>query len=85
MSKNKDNISLYEQQEERIRLQSDAFITLLTRRGILGDHQIDDEKIRTARQEKQKVISFRTQVTGFKLAEPEDGWPGCAVKCGFAA
>ena len=54
MSKNKNNISLYEQQEERIRVQSDAFITLLTERGILGDHRIDDERIRNARQTKQK-------------------------------
>lgn len=32
----------YEQQEKRIQAQSDAFITLLTKRGILGDSQIDD-------------------------------------------
>ncbi len=60
MSKNKDNISLYEQQEERIRVQSDAFITLLTERGILGDHRIDDERIRNARQAKQKNTYHNT-------------------------
>ena len=60
MSKNKDNISLYEQQEERIRIQSDAFITLLTERGILGDHRIDDERLRTARQAKQKNTYHNT-------------------------
>ena len=60
MSKNKDNISLYEQQEERIRVQSDAFITLLTERGILGDHRIDDERIRNARQTKQKNTYHNT-------------------------
>ena len=60
MSKNKDNISLYEQQEERIRIQSDAFITLLTERGILGDHRIDDERIRNARQAKQKNTYHNT-------------------------
>ena len=32
----------YEQQEKRIQAQSDAFITLLTKRGILGDSRIDD-------------------------------------------
>ena len=58
MSKN--NISLYEQQEERIRVQSDAFITLLTERGILGDHRIDDERIRNARQTKQKNTYHNT-------------------------
>ena len=60
MSKNKNNISLYEQQEERIRVQSDAFITLLTERGILGDHRIDDERIRNARQVKQKNTYHNT-------------------------
>ena len=59
-SKNKNNISLYEQQEERIRVQSDAFITLLTERGILGDHRIDDERIRNARQTKQKNTYHNT-------------------------
>ena len=60
MSKNKNNISLYEQQEERIRVQSNAFITLLTERGILGDHRIDDERIRNARQTKQKNTYHNT-------------------------
>ena len=45
MRNKKDNKSMYEQQEDFLRVQSDAFITLLTKRGILGDHQIDDEKI----------------------------------------
>lgn len=52
MSK-QDNL-LYEQQERRIQAQSDAFITLLTKRGILADQQIDDEKKRIAKQEKAK-------------------------------
>ncbi len=60
MSKNKENVSLYEQQEERIRVQSDAFITLLTERGILGDHRIDDERIRNAQQAKQKNTYHNT-------------------------
>ena len=60
MSSKKNNISLYEQQEERIRVQSDAFITLLTERGILGDHRIDDERIRNARQAKQKNTYHNT-------------------------
>ena len=60
MSKNKNNISLYEQQEERIRVQSDAFITLLPERGILGDQRIDDERIRNARQTKQKNTYHNT-------------------------
>ena len=48
----------YEQQEKRIQAQSDAFITLLTKRGILGDSQIDDAQKRAARQEKTKNIKL---------------------------
>ena len=54
MSRQTDGKSLYEQQEERILAQSDAFISLLTKRGILGDHQIDNEKARKAKQEKNR-------------------------------
>ena len=62
MNTKKDNKSMYEQKEDRLRIQSDAFITLLTRRGILGDHQIDDERIRNARQEKQKNTYHNTLI-----------------------
>lgn len=34
---NQDEKTLYEQQENRILAQSDAFINLFTKRGILGD------------------------------------------------
>lgn len=50
----KQDNSLYEQQEKRIQAQSDAFITLLTKRGILADQQINDEKKRMAKQAKAK-------------------------------
>ena len=50
----KQDNSLYEQQEKRIQAQSDAFITLLTKRGILADRQINDEKKRIAKQVKAK-------------------------------
>lgn len=45
MTRQTDGKSLYEQQEERILAQSDAFISLLTKRGILGDHKIDNDII----------------------------------------
>ena len=54
MTRQTDGKSLYEQQEERILAQSDAFISLLTKRGILGDQKIDNDKIRTAQQEKNR-------------------------------
>ena len=41
MTRQTDEKSLYEQQEDRILAQSDAFISLLTKRGILGDHEIE--------------------------------------------
>ena len=50
----------YEQQEKRMQAQSDAFITLLTKRGILGDSQIDDAQKRAARQEKTKNCYHNT-------------------------
>lgn len=39
MSK-QDEKKLYEQQEEKILAQSDAFISLLTKRGILADQKM---------------------------------------------
>ena len=36
--------ALYEQQEKKISAQSDAMIKLLTKKGILEDRQIDDER-----------------------------------------
>lgn len=53
MSK-QDERELYEQQEKKLLAQSDAFISLLTRSGILADPEIDDAKLRTARQKKTK-------------------------------
>ena len=50
----------YEQQEKRIQAQSDAFNTLLTKRGILGDSRIDDAQKRAARQEKTKNCYHNT-------------------------
>lgn len=62
MSKNQDsaNKALYEQQENRISTQSAAFITLLTKRGILEDKQIDDDRIRQAQKEKKRNMYHNT-------------------------
>lgn len=62
MTRQTDGKSLYEQQEERILAQSDAFISLLTKRGILSDHQIDNEKVRKAQQEKNRKSYHNTQL-----------------------
>lgn len=50
----KQDSSLYKQSEQRIQEQSEAFLALLTKRGILADKKIDDEKRRQAKQEKLK-------------------------------
>ena len=62
MTRQTDEKSLYEQQEDRILAQSDAFISLLTKRGILGDHKIDNDKIRKAQQEKNRKSYHNTQL-----------------------
>ena len=54
--------ALYEQQEQKISTQSDAFIRLLTQRGILEDHQIDDDRIRQAQKEKKRNMYHNTQL-----------------------
>lgn len=62
MSRKQDDRSLYEQQENRILAQSDAFIELLTMRGVLGDGSIDDERKRAAKQEKQRNSYHNTEM-----------------------
>lgn len=57
-----DKKSLYQQQEDKIRSQSEAFIGLLTKRGVLGDQRINDEKIRAAQQEKRKRAYHNTEM-----------------------
>ena len=57
-----DENSLYEQQENKILAQSDAFISLLTKRGILGDHEIDNTKVRNAQQKRRRTAFHNTQV-----------------------
>ena len=44
----------YEQQEAQIAEKSQAFINLLTQRGILANPKVADEKIRTARRKKDR-------------------------------
>ena len=51
---------LYEQQETKLSQQSAAFIELLTKRGILGDSSIDDDRVRQAKKEKKKSMYHNT-------------------------
>lgn len=62
MSKNENNSgkSLYEQQENKLSQQSVAFIDLLTKRGILGDPTIDDDRVRQAKKDRKKSMYHNT-------------------------
>lgn len=57
--------SLYDAQEEQIQLQSASFVDFLTRKGVLEDHNIDNERVRKAKGYCTESIS---QYRG--LAEP---------------
>ena len=50
------------EQENRIVAQAETIISLLTKRGVLGDTAIDDEKLRLARQERTKNSYHNTLV-----------------------
>jgi hypothetical protein len=58
--KNINNKSIYEQQESQLMSQSSAFLNMLTKRGILEDHQISDEKIRKAEKDKKRNMYHNT-------------------------
>ena len=64
MSENqkKSDKSLYEQQENKLSAQSEAFIDMLTKRGILEDQNIDDEKIRQAEKQKKRNLYHNTML-----------------------
>lgn len=61
---NKDNSNKkqYEQQESQLSAQSAAFLQMLTKRGILEDQEIDDEKIRQAEKKKKRNMYHNTML-----------------------
>jgi len=61
MSK-ENKMDTYKMQEERIQIQSDAFIELLIKRGIFGDQNISSEKLRNAQQERRKKMYHNTEL-----------------------
>lgn len=65
MSENKKaEQSAYEQQESRLSAQSAAFIKLLAQRGILGDADIDDDKIRQVQKDKKRRTYLKHMFDG---------------------
>ena len=65
--------ALYEQQETKLSQQSAAFIELLTKRGILGDSSIDDDRVRQAKKEKKKSMYLITRFSCCSTTEPFSG------------
>lgn len=52
----------YKQQEDQILRQSEAFLQMLTKRGILGDPEISDKKIRQADADKKRKMYHNTML-----------------------
>jgi len=52
----------YDQQENKLLTQTDAFLQMLTKRGILEDQQIDDTKIRNATKKKKRNMFHITEI-----------------------
>lgn len=59
-NQNSANKELYEEQESQLSAGSDAFIKLLTKKGILEDQQIDDDRIRQAQKDKKRNMYHNT-------------------------
>ena len=58
----KNQGSIYDQQENRLSDQSEAFLRMLTKRGILEDPDIDDDAIRQAAKAKKRNTFHNTQM-----------------------
>ena len=50
------------EREQKIRERSDEFIRLLTRKGILEDNRINDERVRQAQKEKRRNMYHNTRI-----------------------
>lgn len=63
MNKTLDNTAKVDnEREQKIRERSDEFIRLLTRKGILEDSRIKDERVRQAQKEKRRNMYHNTRI-----------------------
>jgi len=64
MSSNEKNAdtSLYEQQERKLLGQSEAFLQMLTQRGLLEDPEISDDRVRLAAKAKKRNMYHNTKM-----------------------
>ncbi|HCC34446.1 MAG TPA: hypothetical protein DEQ02_01940 [Ruminococcaceae bacterium] len=60
MSKPENINTAYEHQENQLSGKSEAFLRILTKRGLLGDAQITDERIQQAEMEKKRKLYHNT-------------------------
>jgi hypothetical protein len=58
----KSDKTLYEQEESALLCQSESFLQLLTKRGLLGDAEISDERIRNAEMDKKRKMYHNTML-----------------------
>jgi hypothetical protein len=61
-SKKNPHNDIYEQQERRLSGKSEAFLSMLTKRGLLEDQEISDEKVRRAVKAKKRGMYHNTQL-----------------------
>ena len=62
MTKPKKTTSAYDAQEMQVAAQTNAFLKMLTRRGLLKDQEINDEKVQKARQEYLQKAFHNTEL-----------------------
>lgn len=62
MAKPKKTTSAYDAQEMQIAAQTNAFLEMLTRRGLLKDQEINNEKVQKARQEYLQKAFHNTEL-----------------------
>ena len=66
--------SLYDAQEEQIQLQSASFVDFLTRKGVLEDHNIDNERVRKAKKDTaQRAYLLHPEYRSGQCVWPERG------------
>ena len=77
----KTNQSAYEQQENQLSAQSAAFLQMLTKRGLLADSEIDNDKIRQAQKEKKTANVSQYRNAAASLSEHCMGIGMLSIRC----
>ncbi|MDR3344259.1 MAG: hypothetical protein LBT21_01490 [Oscillospiraceae bacterium] len=62
MAKLSSDKTQYEEQEDQLLRQSDSFLQILTKRGLLGDQEISDKQVRQAEMDKWRRMYHNTML-----------------------